>query len=53
VTEADTSFDALETAGYGERLGGVALAPVPEPGNLALMPAALRLIGVCAKRRPA
>ena len=51
-TPDDTSFSVLEIAGYGERLGGVALAPsVPEPGNLALMLAGLGLLGVCARRR--
>ena len=47
----DTSFTVLETAGYGERLGGVALAPVPEPANVALLFAGLGLLGFCARRR--
>jgi len=52
-TAANTSFTVLETAGYGERLGGVALAPVAEPGNAALMLAGLGLLGWCVRRRRA
>ena len=52
-TAANTAFTVLETAGYGERLGGVALAPVPEPGNVALMLAGLGLLGWRARRRRA
>ena len=50
-TPDDTSFTVLETAGYGERLGGVALAPVPEPSNVALLFAGLGLLGFSARRR--
>ena len=52
-TAANTSFDVLETAAYGERLGGVALAPVPEPGNVALLLAGVGLLGIAARRRRA
>ncbi len=31
------SFSVLQTAGFGQVLRGVALAPVPEPGTWALM----------------
>ena len=48
---ANDSFSVLETAAFGERLGGVALAPIPEPGNLALLLSGLGLVGVMARRR--
>lgn len=56
-TAANTSFTVLQTAAYGERFGGVALAPsvtaVPEPEHWALLLAGLPLIGVIARRRKA
>ena len=52
-TPLSDSFTVLETAGYGERLGGVALAPVPEPGNAALLLAGVGLLGAMARRRRA
>jgi len=50
-TPLNDSFTVLETAGYGERLGGVALAPVPEPENVAMLLAGLGLLGAVAHRR--
>ena len=50
-TSANTSFTVLETAAAGERLGGVAVAPVPEPQTYALMLGGLIAIGALARRR--
>ena len=47
------SFAALETAGFGEVLGGVSFAPVPEPSTFALL--GIGFAGVALipwKRRP-
>ena len=49
-TAANTSFTVLKTAGYGERFGGVALAPVAEPETFALMLAGLGIVGFSARR---
>jgi hypothetical protein len=50
-TGANTSFSVLTTAAYGERFGGVAISPVPEPESLAMMLAGLGLVGFIARRR--
>jgi hypothetical protein len=50
-TPLNDSFTVLETAGYGERLGGVALTAVPEPANVALLLAGLGMIGLRLRRR--
>jgi hypothetical protein len=50
-TASNTFFTVLDTASYGERFGGVALAPVPEPETYALMLAGLGLLGFVARRR--
>ena len=50
-TSANTSFTVMETAAAGERLGGVAVAPVPEPQSYALMLGGLIAIGAMVRRR--
>jgi hypothetical protein len=50
-TAANTSFSVLETASAGQRLGGVAVVPVPEPETYALMMIGLGLVGFAARRR--
>jgi len=45
----DESFTTLYSAGYGEALRGVALAPVPEPATLAIF--GFGLFGIAAGRR--
>jgi hypothetical protein len=51
-TNANTQFSVLKTAAYGERFGGVALAPVPEPETYALMLAGLSgLAGLVSLKR--
>ena len=50
-TAANTSFSVLQTAAAGQRFGGVAVTPVPEPESYAMLSAGLGLIGVIARRR--
>lgn len=50
-TAANTNFNVLETSAVGQRFGGVALAPVPEPENYALLLGGLGLIGSVVRRR--
>ena len=52
-TNANTPFSVLKTAGYGERFGGVALAPVPGPETYALMLAGLAGLALLKRRRGA
>ena len=52
-TATNTSFSVLETAAAGQRFGGVALAPVPEPENYALLLGGLGLVGAVVRRRKA
>ena len=49
-TAANTNFNVLETSAVGQRFGGVALAPVPEPENYALLLGGLGLIGSVVRR---
>jgi PEP-CTERM motif-containing protein len=46
-------FSVVQTAALGQVIRGVALAPVPEPENYAMMMAGLGLLGVVARRRKA
>jgi hypothetical protein len=48
-TAANTAFSVFETAAAGERFGGVAIAPVPEPETYALM---LLGLGALGMKRP-
>ena len=50
-TAANTAFSVVQTAALGQRFGGVALAPVPEPETYAMMLAGLGLMGFVARRR--
>lgn len=50
-TAFNTSFNVLETAAAGQRLGGVALVPIPEPQTGALMSMGLFGLGLSVLRR--
>jgi hypothetical protein len=50
-TAANTSFDTVEMAAAGQRFGGVAIAPVPEPESYAMLLAGLGLLGFAARRK--
>jgi hypothetical protein len=50
-TAANTSFDVAAVAAVGQRYGGLALAPVPEPETDAMLLAGLGLLGFVARRR--
>ena len=50
-TAANTSFTVLQTAVAGQRFGGLAIAPVPEPSEYLLMLLGIGLTGFFASRR--
>jgi hypothetical protein len=50
-TNANTSFTTLQAAAVGDRFGGVALAPVPEPESYAMLLAGLGLLGFIGRRK--
>ena len=50
-TATNTAFSVLSTASVGERFGGVAMAPVPEPESYALALVSLGLLGVFGQRK--
>lgn len=52
-TPQNTLFTVLQTAAAGDRLGGVALAPVPEPESIALLLGGLGVMSWFARRRAA
>jgi len=50
-TAANTAFSVLDTALTGQRFGGLAIAPVPEPESYAMLLAGLSLLGFMARRK--
>lgn len=50
-TAANTAFSVLSVANVGERFGGLAMAPVPEPESYALALAGLAMLGLTANRK--
>lgn len=50
-TAANTAFTVLSTAAAGERFGGLAITPVPEPDSYALALVSLGLLGGLARRQ--
>ena len=50
-TAANTAFNVLQIATAGQRFGGVAIAPVPEPESYAMLLAGLGLVGAISRRR--
>jgi hypothetical protein len=50
-TALNTSFTVLDTALAGQRFGGVALAPVPEPEEWAMIMVGFGLVGFQVRRK--
>ena len=49
-TAANTAFTVIDSADVGERFGGVAIAPVPEPETDALFAAGLGALALARRR---
>jgi hypothetical protein len=50
-TATNTAFSVLDVAAVGDRFGGVAIAPVPEPATCALMLGGIGLLSFVVRRR--
>jgi hypothetical protein len=50
-TAFNTAFTVFESAAAGERFGGVAIAPVPEPETYAMLLLGLSAVGLVRRRR--
>ena len=50
-TALNTFFNVLDTSVAGQRFGGIAVAPIPEPETGALMAMGLAAIGFVSRRR--